>query len=89
MSSINKMKEFYQKIGILILKNSPLERPMLIIQGGKDDIVPSEHACYFMDWAVGKDKELLYIEDPNHCCQDRFDIAIPYTVDWFKKYLYE
>ena len=90
MSGINSMKEFYQKFGHLDIKNfPPLERPMLIIQGGKDDVVPAEHAFYFMDWAVGKDKELLYIEDSNHCCQDRFDIVMPYTIDWFKKYLYE
>ena len=90
MSGYNSMKDFYQEYGYIDIKKiSPLERPMLIIQGGKDDIVPPEHAYYFMDWAVGKDKELLYIEDSNHCCQDRFDIVIPYTVDWFKKYLYE
>ena len=90
MSGINNMKVFYQKFGHLDIKNfPPLERPMLIIQGGKDEVVPAEHAYYFMDWAVGKDKELLYIEDSNHCCQDRFDIVMPYAIDWFKKYLYE
>lgn len=72
-----------------IKKFSPLERPMLIIQGGKDDIVPPEHVCYYMDWEIGRNKELFYFEDSNHCYQYRFDIVIPYTVDWFKKYLYE
>ena len=90
MSGINNMKEFYQKFGHLDIKNfPPLERPMLIIQGGKDDVVPAEHAYYFMDWAKGENKELLYIEDSDHCCQDRFDIVMPYTIDWFKKFLYE
>lgn len=88
MSGINSMKEFYQKFGHLDIKNfPPLERPMLIIQGGKDDVVPAEHAFYFMDWAIGEDKELLYIEDSDHCCQDRFDIVMPYTLDWFTKHL--
>lgn len=72
-----------------IKKFSPLERPMLIIQGGKDDVVPPEHVYYYMDWEIGRNKELFYFEDSNHCCQYRFDIVIPYTVDWFKKYLYE
>ncbi len=75
---------------ILTLKKiSPLECPMLIIQVGKDDIVPAEHTYYFMDWAVVNDKKLLYIKDSAHCCQKRFDIVTPYANDWFKKYLYE
>jgi hypothetical protein len=30
---------------------------------------------------------LLYYEDANHCCQDRFDLITPYTIDWLRKYL--
>lgn len=88
MSGYHTMKEIYEKFGHVDIKNyPPLERPMLIIQGGKDDVVPPEHAFFLMDWAIGEDKELLYIEDSNHCCQDRFDIVVPYTLDWFSKHL--
>lgn len=88
MTGYQSMKEISQKFGYLDIKKfPPLDRPMLIIQGGKDKTVPPEHAYYFMDWAIGKDKELLYFEDSGHCCQDRFDIVIPYTIDWFRKHL--
>jgi dipeptidyl aminopeptidase/acylaminoacyl peptidase len=88
MTGYNSMKEISKEFGhVDIKKYPPLERPMLIIQGGKDKTVPPEHAYYFMEWATGKDKELLYFEDSGHCCQDRFDLVIPYTIDWFRKYL--
>ena len=90
MTGYHNMKEVSKNLGHLDIKNlPPLERPMLIVQGGKDKTVPPEHAYYFMDWTSGKDKELLYIEAANHCCQDYFDIVIPYTIDWFRKHLWK
>ncbi|HOR42803.1 MAG TPA: prolyl oligopeptidase family serine peptidase [Atribacterota bacterium] len=88
MTGYHKIKEFWEEFGHIDIKKSPpLERPMLIIQGGKDEVVPPEHAYYYMDWAAGKDKEFLFFEDSNHCCQDRFDIVLPYIIDWFRKHL--
>lgn len=87
MTGYRSMSEVSEKFGHLDIKTCPpLDRPMLIIQGGKDKTVPLEHAQYFMDWAVGH-KELLYYKDANHCCQDCFDLITPYTIDWLKKYL--
>jgi dienelactone hydrolase len=88
MTGYHSMSEVSKHFGLLdIKKYPPMDRPMLVIQGGKDKTVPSEHAYYFMEWATGDEKELLYIEDANHCCQDHFDLIIPYTIDWFRKYL--
>jgi alpha-beta hydrolase superfamily lysophospholipase len=88
MTGYKNMKEIYKNFGHLDIKESqPLDRPMLIIQGGKDKIVPTKHAYYYMEWAKGDEKELLYIEDANHCCQDYFDIIVPYMLDWLKRYL--
>lgn len=88
MTGYDSMKEVSKHFGHLDIKACPpLERPMLIIQGGKDKTVPSEHAYYYMDWATGDGKELLYIKDANHCCQDYFDYITPYTLDWFRRYL--
>lgn len=87
MTGYNQMSEVAEHFGHLDIKKlPPLDRPMLIIQGGKDKTVPPEHAYYFMEWATG-DKELLYYEDANHCCQDRFDLITPYTIDWLRKHL--
>ena len=88
MTGYHSMKEVSEHFGHLDIKTClPLTRPMLIIQGGKDKTVPPKHAYYFMDWATGEDKELLYIEEANHCCQDYFDLITPYTIDWFSNYL--
>ena len=88
MTGYHSMKEVSEYFGHLDIKICPpLSRPMLIIQGGKDRTVPPKHAYYFMDWATGEDKELLYIEEANHCCQDHFDLITPYTIDWFSSYL--
>jgi len=88
MTGYHSMNEVSEHFGHLDIKESlPLDRPMLVIQGGKDKTVPSEHAYYFMEWATGDEKELLYIEDANHCCQDYFDLVTPYTIDWLRKHL--
>jgi len=88
MTGYQKMSEVDEHFGHLDIKTCPpLDRPMLIIQGGKDKTVPPEHADYFMEWATGDEKELFYIEDANHCCQDYFDLITPYTIDWLRKHL--
>lgn len=82
------MKEITKNFGHLDIKEcQPLDRPMLIIQGGKDKTVPTKHAYYYMEWATADEKELLLIENANHCCQDYFDIIVPYMLDWLKRYL--
>jgi alpha-beta hydrolase superfamily lysophospholipase len=50
-----------------IKKAPPLDRPLLIIHGGEDRLVPVEQAHYIMDWAVGE-KELKHYPDGEHCC---------------------
>lgn len=88
MTGYRNMKEVSKYFGHLDIKECPpLNRPMLVIQGGKDRTVPSKHAFYYMDWAIGEKKELLFIKEANHCCQDHFDLITPYTIDWFRKHL--
>jgi dienelactone hydrolase len=69
-----------------IKKAPPLDRPLLIIHGGKDNLIPAEQAHYIMDWAVGE-KELKYYPDGEHCCVNYKDEVNPYINDWFRKHL--
>ncbi len=88
MTGYHSMSEVFEHFGHLDIKSCPpMDRPMLIIQGGKDKTVPSEHAYYFMEWAKSDEKELFYIDDANHCCQDYFDIIVPYMIDWLGRHL--
>lgn len=66
----------------------PLDRPLLLIQGGKDRVIPNpkEQADYIMDWAVGE-KELKYFPDGEHCCGNFLDEVLPYTIDWLNRQL--
>lgn len=84
--SIDEAKSMWDAIDIK--KAPPLDRPLLIIHGGKDIVVPcpKEQAEYFMDWAVGE-KELKYYPDGQHCCVNYFDEVIPYSIDWLRKHL--
>ena len=71
------------------IKTAPrLDRPLLIIHGGRDIVVPNprEQVDYIMDWAVGE-KELKCYPDGEHCCANYFDEVVPYSIDWFKKHL--
>jgi alpha-beta hydrolase superfamily lysophospholipase len=67
-------------------KVPPLDRPLLIIHGGEDKLIPIEHAHYIMEWAVGE-KELKYYPDGEHCCVNYKDEVNPYINDWFRKHL--
>lgn len=71
-----------------IRKAPPLECPLLVIQGGKDIVVPNpkQQVDYIMDWAVGE-KDLKYYPDGEHCCANYFDEVIPYSIDWLQKHL--
>ena len=85
-SNIAEAKAAWSEIDI---KMAPrLDRPLLIIHGGRDIVVPNprEQANYIMDWAVGE-KELKWYPDGEHCCANYFDEVIPYSIDWFKKHL--
>ena len=84
--NIEEAKVEWDKIDIK--KAPPLDRPLLIIHGGKDTVIPhpKEQVDYIMDWAVGE-KELKYYPDGEHCCANYFDEVIPYIVDWFKRRL--
>jgi len=88
VAGFNNIEEAINKIDVDIKKAPPLNRPLLIIHGGKDIVVPypKEQVDYIMDWAVGE-KELKYYPDGEHCCANYFDEVIPYIIDWFKKHL--
>ena len=69
-------------------KVPPLDRPLLVICGGKDQVIPKakEQADYIMNWAVGE-KELKYYPEGEHCCVNYFDEVHPYINDWLRKHL--
>jgi dipeptidyl aminopeptidase/acylaminoacyl peptidase len=71
-----------------IKKAPPLDRPLLIIHGGKDMVVPNskEQVDYIMNWAIGE-KELKWYPNGEHCCANYFDEVFPYTIDWLNKHL--
>ncbi len=85
--SIAEAKAAWGKIDI---KTAPrLDRPLLIIHGGRDIVVSNsrEHVDYIMDWAVGE-KDLKWYPDGEHCCINYLDEVVPYSIDWFKKHLF-
>jgi len=84
--SVAEAQDAWKKIDIK--KAPPLDRPLLIIHGGKDVVVPrpGQQVDYIMSWAVGQ-KELKWYPDGEHCCANYFDEIIPYSIDWFRKYL--
>jgi alpha-beta hydrolase superfamily lysophospholipase len=84
--SIAEAKAAWSEIDIK--KAPPLDRPLLIIHGGKDIVVPSpkEQADYIMNWATGE-KELKWYPGGEHCCANYFDEVIPYSIDWLRKHL--
>ena len=88
LKSVAEAKATWSEIDIN--KVPPLDRPLLIIHGGKDIVVPSpkEQVDYIMNWAVGE-KELKWYPDGEHCCANYFDEVIPYSIDWFRKHLLE
>jgi alpha-beta hydrolase superfamily lysophospholipase len=71
-----------------IKKAPPLDRPLLIVCGRKDQVIPNpkEQADYVMDWAAGE-KELKYYPDGEHCCINYLDEVRSYINDWFRKHL--
>ncbi|MCJ7655347.1 MAG: prolyl oligopeptidase family serine peptidase [Dehalococcoidia bacterium] len=71
-----------------IRKAPSLDRPLLIIHGGKDIVVPSprEQADDILNWAIGE-KELKWYPRGEHCCANYFDEVIPYSIDWFRRHL--
>ena len=84
--SSEEAKEWLGKIDI---KHAPpLDRPLLIIHGGKDVVVPNpkDQVDCIMNWAAGE-KELRYYPDGEHCCANYFDEVIPYSIDWLRKHL--
>jgi dipeptidyl aminopeptidase/acylaminoacyl peptidase len=87
MTGLKNLEEVITMLEPLDLKKvPPLDRPLLIIHGGKDNIIPVEQAHYIMDWAIGE-KELKYYPDGEHCCINYKDEMHPYVNDWFRKHL--
>ncbi len=88
MTGKRTYKDAIEQFDIDIKKAPPMDRPLLIFQSGKDKVIPHgrAHADYFMEWAVGE-KELRFYPDGEHVCANYLDEVIPYTVDWFTKFL--
>ncbi|UCH50387.1 MAG: dienelactone hydrolase, partial [Chloroflexota bacterium] len=91
VTGFNNIAEAKAAWGEIDIKKAPqLDRPLLIVHGGRDIVVPNprEQANYIMDWAVGE-KELRWYPDGEHCCANYFDEVIPYSIDWFRKHLFK
>jgi len=86
LENFNEVKTLMEPFDLK--KVPPLDRPLLIICGGKDQVIPhaKEQADYIMDWAVGE-KELKYYPDGEHCCINYLDVVRPYINDWFRRHL--
>lgn len=55
--------------------------PLLIVFGGRDRLIPRQHAERLRD-ATGGPVELLMLENGNHGCADVAPWHRPYTADW-------
>ncbi len=81
--------EFYEDIKEYDLREYlKVVPPVLIIQGGSDEVVPMEHARIMYDYAR-KPKRLEIIETADHLFTDSEDLetAIDFIIDWFDEYL--
>lgn len=65
---------------------SKIKSPVLIIHGNKDDTVPLEQSKEAMQFLAKKSK-LEIIKNGDHKLDDKMNIVIPLSVEWFKKYL--
>lgn len=88
VTGVKAVEEAMVKGIIDIREAPPLDRPLLVIHGGQDKLIPDskEQADYIMDWAIGE-KELKFYPDGEHCCVNYLDEILPYIIDWFKKHL--
>ncbi len=65
---------------------SKIKSPVLIIHGDQDNTVPleqSEAAMQFLPEGSG----IKIIKDGDHKLDDKMNVVIPLSVNWFKKYL--
>ena len=88
---ISKSKNYKEAIEYLdfdIKKAPSMDRPLLIIHSGNDNLIPhgKKHCDYFLEWASGE-KDHLFYPDGEHVCANYLDEVMPYTIDWLIKHL--
>jgi len=65
---------------------SKIKSPILIIHGDKDDTVPLEQSKEAMQF-LPKESKLKIVKDGDHKLDNKMDLVIPLSVEWFKRYL--
>ncbi len=65
---------------------SKIRIPVLIIHGNKDNVVPLEHSKEAMKF-LPENSKLEIIKDANHKLDDKMDVVISLSVNWFKEHL--
>ncbi len=82
------LTEAVEKLGYDLSNEPRLDRPMLILHGGNDRLIPDGggHAERFMDWASGE-KQLRFYPDGEHVCANYLDETLPLMVDWMRRHL--
>ncbi len=56
--------------------------PLLVIQGGMDPLVPTEHAQMLMQMAPTQDKRMVLFSDGNHCIYNHLRDRDNLVADW-------
>nr|VFJ75651.1 MAG: Lysophospholipase, alpha-beta hydrolase superfamily [Candidatus Kentron sp. FW] len=71
---------------ISALERKP-EKPLLLIQGGKDNIVTVEEQKHLQEWIQGQMTEAWFYEDAEHVCYSHFPEILPAMGDWMAQRL--
>ncbi len=63
-----------------------VKSPVLVIHGDKDETIPLKQSKTAMEFLT-EDSKLEIIKDGDHKLDDKMNVVIPLSVNWFKKYL--
>ena len=74
---------FYEKGAVRIhYQEAGSGYPLLVIQGGMDPLVPTEHAQMLMQMAPTQDKRMVLFSDGNHCIYNHLRDRDNLVADW-------
>ncbi|MFZ5644285.1 MAG: alpha/beta hydrolase [Bacillota bacterium] len=81
-------KSFFTDLSVHdVLKCSPLvsQRPLLVVQGTRDDVVPPEEAQAIFN-SAGDPKELFYVEGADHQFSAHHTVVWNILLEWLNKH---
>ncbi|MBL7205983.1 MAG: prolyl oligopeptidase family serine peptidase [Candidatus Aenigmarchaeota archaeon] len=65
---------------------SKIKCPVLIIHGDQDESVPLDQSKSAMKY-LSNNSKLEIVEDGDHRLNEKINIIVPLSVNWFKKYI--